>query len=138
MNHYWTADDHPAMRQAQIEDWLEDLAQFDMVDVKAACREWRRTHDRRPTPANIRIMTIAAQRERAPALLPKWARPPEPERPPLSEDERAYGEACFAKLRASLGALPSMLIARDDGVPLEQGMSQLTRELIQRGLEGRE
>ena len=52
--HYWTADDSPEARQAQIEDWIEDLIEFGPRIVADACQEWRRGHDRRPTPSDIR------------------------------------------------------------------------------------
>jgi hypothetical protein len=61
LSHYWTADDHPAMRQAQAEDWLDDLVEFDLDHVAAACREWRRGNNRRPTPSDIRALAIAEQ-----------------------------------------------------------------------------
>jgi hypothetical protein len=64
MNHYWTSDDHPAIRQAQIEDWIEDLIEFPIDIVEEACREWRQTQDRRPTPSAIRTLAIVAQRSR--------------------------------------------------------------------------
>jgi hypothetical protein len=66
--HFWTADDPPAVRQAQIEDWLEDLREFGPAIVVDACREWRRTKTRRPAPSEIRLMCIAAQRELAERL----------------------------------------------------------------------
>jgi hypothetical protein len=61
--HYWTADDHPAIRQAQIEDWIEDLVDFKFEDIEAACGEWRRTQIHRPTPAHI----LALIRQRQPS-----------------------------------------------------------------------
>ena len=62
MNHYWKEDDHPAVRQAQIEDWIEDLAEFPIEFVASACREWRQTKTRRPTPVEIRELCIGAHR----------------------------------------------------------------------------
>jgi hypothetical protein len=59
MTHYWTADDHPAVRQAQIDDWLDDMTEFGPEIVRQACAEWRQTQTRRPTPAELRA--IAAQ-----------------------------------------------------------------------------
>jgi hypothetical protein len=79
MGHYWTADDHPATRRAQAEDWLDDLIEFTAENVAAACREWRQSYNRRPTPHDIRGLCIRQQTRRAeqspyPAL-------PAPERP---------------------------------------------------------
>lgn len=64
MNHYWTDNDHLATRQAQVEDWIEDLGEFPIGFVEEACREWRQTETRRPTPAAIRKLAIVAQRAR--------------------------------------------------------------------------
>lgn len=69
--HYWTADDPPQTRQAQIEDWLIDLREFGPAIVAEACQIWRRTQARRPTPADIRRLCIAA----APASVPRIAGP---------------------------------------------------------------
>lgn len=48
----------------QMSDWLEDLAEFSAVDVAAACKEWRQHQTRRPTPAEIRKLTIESKRMR--------------------------------------------------------------------------
>jgi hypothetical protein len=65
MNHYWTANDPVAMRQAQIEDWIEDLVEFPIECIEEACREWRRQPDnRRPTPGEIRSLAMAHQQRR--------------------------------------------------------------------------
>lgn len=64
MLHYWRENDDPAARQAQIEDWIEDLIEFPVECVEDACRQWRRTPGgRRPTPGDIRSLAIAAVRE---------------------------------------------------------------------------
>ncbi len=64
MGHYWTADDDPASRRAQAEDWIDDLIEFDVGDVQNACVEWRRSQSRRPTPSDVRLIAIAEQRNR--------------------------------------------------------------------------
>lgn len=61
MNHYWKDNEHAAMRQAQIEDWITDLREFPVECIEEACREWRRTETKRPTPAHIRKLAIAAR-----------------------------------------------------------------------------
>jgi hypothetical protein len=81
LSHYWTADDHPAMRQAQAEDWIEDLVELPTECVEEACREWRQTQTRRPVPSEIRILAITAQarmRDRSILALPA---------PELSDEE---------------------------------------------------
>jgi hypothetical protein len=65
LNHYWTADDHPAMRREQGADWIEDLVEFPVECIDEACREWRRTQNKRPTPADIRALAAADQQRRA-------------------------------------------------------------------------
>lgn len=53
-----------AMREAQAQDWLTDLREFDPVVVAAACTRWRRRPGgRRPTPGDIRAACIEEQRE---------------------------------------------------------------------------
>ena len=61
MSHYWTAADPVQTRQAQLEDWLDDLVEFGPAAVAEACREWRRTQSRRPTPADIRRLAAEAR-----------------------------------------------------------------------------
>lgn len=64
MAHYWLAAEQEPARRAQLEDWVEDLADFGPAIVADACREWRRTQpDRRPGPGHIRALCLAAQRE---------------------------------------------------------------------------
>ena len=63
--HYWTTNEPQEVRRTIAEDWLEDLTEFPAAVVAAACREWRRTQPRRPTPADIRAICVAdAQAER--------------------------------------------------------------------------
>lgn len=65
LGHYWTADEPAAVRQAQIEDWLDDLREFPAEMVENACREWRRRPGgKRPTPGDIRQICIAEQSAR--------------------------------------------------------------------------
>jgi hypothetical protein len=84
MSHYWTADDPEATRQAQLEDWIEDLVEFSTEAIQAACTEWRRCSRVRPTPHDIRTLAAAAQARRAPAgddwpwwLAEQWGPAPE-------------------------------------------------------------
>jgi hypothetical protein len=81
LNHYWTAADPPAMRQAQIEDWLEDLIEFGPAVVAESLREWRRMPvNRRPVPGEIRKLCIESQTMRqerqkpGPSNLDEYAR----------------------------------------------------------------
>lgn len=54
-----------SMREAQAQDWLEDLREFGAEVVEAACREWRRKPGgRRPTPGDIRALCIDEKERR--------------------------------------------------------------------------
>ncbi len=111
MNHYWTADDHPAVRQAQIEDWLEDLAEFGLGVVRFACGDWRRDQTRRPTPADIRRIAVVEWCRQN----PQPQRAYEPEAAPRIEDETKRAEmagraAGLANLMKA-GLVPEPLIA---------------------------
>lgn len=70
LSHYWTADEPVALRQAQAEDWLDDLSEFPPEIVAAVCREWRRNETRRPLPAELRRLCKDEVASRQP-LLPK-------------------------------------------------------------------
>jgi len=63
LSHYWTAADPVETREAQIEDWIIDLREFGPDIVNEACARWRIANDRRPTPANVRLLAIDIQRE---------------------------------------------------------------------------
>jgi hypothetical protein len=64
LNHYWTADDLLASREAQLADWLEDLSRFDLSIVRDALAEWRRKPgSRRPTPGDIYAICFTAQQD---------------------------------------------------------------------------
>jgi hypothetical protein len=58
LTHYWTAAEPIGVRQAQAEDWIEDLCEFLPAQVNEACRRWRRSQSRKPTIADIRALAI--------------------------------------------------------------------------------
>lgn len=60
LTHYWAATEPAAVRQAQLQDWIEDLAEFGPELVSEACKEYRRgpDHARRPLPGDIRMICI--------------------------------------------------------------------------------
>jgi hypothetical protein len=124
MSHYWTADDHPAARQAQIEDWLEDLSEFGLDVARLACADWRQSQTRRPTPADIRRIAVAEWNRRNPQPPPVYL----PEPPPLIEDETKRAEmAARAAGLANLmkaGLVPEPLI----GPQPKRGMSDEERD----------
>lgn len=61
MGLFWTGSELAAIRREQSKAWLEDLAEFDADTVANACREWRRTHNRKPAIADIRRLCLDAQ-----------------------------------------------------------------------------
>jgi hypothetical protein len=62
LSHYWLATEPEPVRRAQLEDWLEDLAEFGPAAVANACRDWRQQPGaRRPLPGDIRKLCIEAQ-----------------------------------------------------------------------------
>jgi hypothetical protein len=58
LSHFWTADDPPAIREAQLGDWIEDLQEFPASIVASACQEWRRGQIKRPLIADIRHLCV--------------------------------------------------------------------------------
>lgn len=84
-----------------MEDWIEDLMEFDPEIVEGACREWRQTERRRPTPADIRLLAIAEQRRLHPALPAPEPREEAPSPPPTAE-EIAHVDAIVAALTGKL------------------------------------
>lgn len=63
--HYWTATEHAAIRQAQVEDWIEDLIEFDLDIIRDACAIWRRRPKAsRPLPGQVRALCVDMQQER--------------------------------------------------------------------------
>jgi hypothetical protein len=64
-------------RRAQIEDWIDDLVGFPLDKIEGACTEWRRSENRRPTPADIRkILTRNAPMPRTESCHQRF--PPDP------------------------------------------------------------
>jgi hypothetical protein len=87
LSHFWTADDDASSRQAQIEDWLEDTDEFSPEAIEDACRKWRRSSNRRPTPHDIRKLAGADDAEHLPT---EW----------LSSDEcQSYYRTCYERYR---------------------------------------
>jgi hypothetical protein len=143
LRHYWTADDHPASRQAQIEDWLEDLTELPIECVEEACREWRRTQpDKRPGPGHIRMLAIVEQRRRNPSPEPVYLPAPEPRiADPIRRVEmaRRMGELAQFWRRASRGKEDVVdqpgPEAGERGPPSYEDPEALRRGRVELGLE---
>jgi hypothetical protein len=98
LSHYWTSEDHPAARQAQLEDWIADLEEFGAEVVIVACQMWRRANSRRPTPADVRELCMAEREYRRPIALP----PPEPPREEWQPDFN-WRRVCAYEFRSCQG-----------------------------------
>lgn len=101
LQHFFSPDMPDVARRTIAEDWLEDLREFGPEIVERACREWRQTQSRRPTPADIRKLCIAEQIARGPAL-PAPPRHAEPDEMPVSHAGRV-------KMGYRLGELAEMI-----------------------------
>jgi hypothetical protein len=51
--HYWVGAMPDGLQSVIAADWIEDLAGFPAHVVDEACRRWRRSEERKPTPAQI-------------------------------------------------------------------------------------
>lgn len=58
LNLFWTSSEPQAVRDAAMKAWLEDLREFPVEVVAAACREYRRNHTKRPHIADIRQLCV--------------------------------------------------------------------------------
>ncbi len=57
--HFWTPQElGDDARAAMAEDWVTDLAEFGPDILARGCGEWRKTHSRRPTIADIRKLCM--------------------------------------------------------------------------------
>lgn len=106
--HYWLPNEDQAMLRAKYEDWLEDLREFPARIVAGACREWRRSATRRPTPADI----IRLCREATPRRRPT-APPPPADRAasqPGNTSEERTAQATASLNRYGFHRLPNGLL----------------------------
>lgn len=53
MAHYFVPGMTEGLHKSVALDWADDLASFPLWAVREACRDWRRTNDRKPTPHQI-------------------------------------------------------------------------------------
>lgn len=52
--HYWEGWADDRLREGVALDWADDLGEYPGWAIDSACRSWRRTETRKPTPADIR------------------------------------------------------------------------------------
>lgn len=95
LSHYWTGDDDPAVREAQLADWMDSLCKFPASIVTDACMEWMQTETKRPTIAAIfGLCRISTPAEKDRLKLP---RPTTQYREYESERNRLWADAHDAR-----------------------------------------
>ncbi len=73
LSHYWTASEDKRLRAMQVDDWLTDLEAWPLETLEMALTEWRQSHSRKPTPADIRALCVALQPPpKAKPYAPDW------------------------------------------------------------------
>lgn len=76
---YYQPDETTAMRARQIALFVKDMAEFSDDCAFWAIDEWRRTQDRRPSPASLRHLAMTRKQEAFSAAKRSAPRPaPEP------------------------------------------------------------
>ena len=102
---YYQPNETESERARQIALFVADLSEMSDDNVWWAIREWRRTQDRRPSPATLRQLCMMRRHEVGKAL--KGRQPQESAAPYrvefLTEEERAHRKAVVAKAAASCG-----------------------------------
>ena len=124
--------DLPASAQEMIaEDWLEDLEELHIDDVRFACREWRQTQPYRPTPADIRLLAIAEHRRRNPIPEPPYIPPPAPRE--RTAEEVAEVERKMLAWRHRLAE--TVKHVAEQRRPKYEDLDELRRSRVELGLE---
>ena len=67
--HFWHPDQPEEIHRLAFEDWLEDLAEYPLVALNEAAREWRRAHPWAPRISEMRASCDAAINRRRTELL---------------------------------------------------------------------
>ena len=101
LSHYWMAAEDPRIRQLQLDDWLDDLTEFASATVVEACKAWRRTEQRRPTPADLRRLCQQREHPEPKLALPVPTVLPTPEQE-KAERQRRYGMSLKFRLLADM------------------------------------
>lgn len=76
---YFVPDESAEMRVRQIALFVKDMSEFSDDCALWAVDEWRRNHDRRPSPAALRQLAMMRKQEAFKAGE-RFRKPPEPER----------------------------------------------------------
>lgn len=100
---YFQPGETPEERARQIATFVADLSDMSEDNVWWAMREWRRTHDRRPSPASLRQLCMVRRMELTRAMA---RRSPVEEPAPfqvLTDEERAHRKAVVASAAAACG-----------------------------------
>jgi hypothetical protein len=99
---YYQPNETAEMRARQIALFVKDLADMSDATVHWAVDEWRRTMDRRPTPASLRQLCMVRRAEATNALARR--QPPEPAPTfQISDEERAGRRAQVEQIMRETG-----------------------------------
>lgn len=135
------------MREAQAQDWLADLGEFDPKIVAEACARWRRANpDKRPGPGHIRLFCIEELNDRRLALPPPDPWPawlaeiygPEPEGPIRRQQELQVYEQRLS--RVPVNPVPDVAgfkVVKRDLSPIAPGEVDHLINILKRGEPGR-
>jgi hypothetical protein len=99
---YYQPNETTEIRARQIALFVKDLADMSDATVGWAIDEWRRTQDRRPSPASLRQLCMVRRAEATTAQAKR--RPPEPAPTfQLSDEERAKRRAQVEQIMKEAG-----------------------------------
>jgi hypothetical protein len=107
---------HPALREGQATDWIDDLREFPAALVKEAVRRWRQSAEsrRRPLPIDIRLICVERQRETAPAnnRLPPPEAAPSRRWDDFTDEEKAAFNARVSEVKGVVGGVVKETVRR--------------------------
>lgn len=99
---YFVPDETTEMRAMLIATFVKDMAEFSDDCAFWAVDEWRRNHDRRPSPASLRQLAMMRKQEAFKAG--QRLRQPEPE-PVYSEPDPAVRAENLERIHKTLGSV---------------------------------
>lgn len=103
---YYQPNETDAHRARQIALFVKDLADMSDATVQWALTEWRRTQDRRPTPATLRQLCMVRRSEASQQMSSRRPKPSEAEfRQEISDAEREHRKAVIADVAARCGMI---------------------------------
>lgn len=106
LGHFYQPNETPQMRAMLIADFVRDLADMSDEAVAWAIREWRRTQDRRPSPAALRQLCMMRRHEATQALQARSATSKDTAPPmwtPATPEELAARKIAFKRIAKDSG-----------------------------------